>query len=171
MDSIPFSPPERRAMSDADLQEALGSAKADQQGIEAAMWLLDTESALREEDKIAFQNWADQMLSIGSPEALRALENANRAAQGLPPIEQTPTPETQPEPVYEPTPEPPSVDDPFDLDAFELLLSAEKQAASAPVESIDDVYGAEEEFTALEEAAQARLPEPTPIHSSASVDL
>ena len=53
----------------------------------------------------------------------------------------------------------PSVDDPFDLDAFELLLAADRAAAELPVASVDDVYGAEEEFTALEEASQARLPD------------
>ncbi|MEY3908252.1 MAG: hypothetical protein RLZZ90_159 [Actinomycetota bacterium] len=154
MDSIPFNPPSPQAMTDAELQEALGSAKADQEGIEAAMWLLDTQSALREEDKVAFQNWRLHLESIGTPEALAAIENVLRARQGLPPVEMEPV-EQQPE-LVEHTP---SIDEPFDLDAFELLLAADRAAAEQPMASIDDVYGAEEEFTALEEAAHARLPE------------
>ena len=154
MDSIPFNPPAPQAMSDADLQEALGSARADQEGIEAAMWLLDTQSALREEDNLAFQNWRAHLESIGTPEALMALENALRARQGLPPIEPTPI-EEQPELAEQA----PSIDEPFDLDAFELLLAADRASAEQPMASVDDVYGAEEEFTALEEAAQARSPE------------
>ena len=141
-------------MSDADLQEALGSARADQEGIEAAMWLLDTQSALREEDRVAFQSWRAHLESIGTPEALNAIENALRARQGLPPLEPTPI-EEQPELAEQE----PSIDEPFDIDAFELLLAADRASAEQPMASVDDVYGAEEEFTALEEAAQARLPE------------
>lgn len=154
MDSIPFNPPATQAMSDADLQEALGSARADQEGIEAAMWLLDTQSALREEDRVAFQSWRAHLESIGTPEALNAIENALRARQGLPPLEPTPI-EEQPELAEQE----PSIDEPFDIDAFELLLAADRASAEQPMASVDDVYGAEEEFTALEEAAQARLPE------------
>jgi purine-cytosine permease-like protein len=157
-------------MSDAELQDALGSAKADQEGIEAAMWLLDTQSALREEDKIAFQNWRTSLETLGTPEALNAIENALRARQGLPPVMHS----AAPEPAFMESPEvvdySPSVDDPFDLDAFELLLAADKSLAEQPIASIDDVYGAEEEFTALEEAAQVRLPEagakPIPVAES-----
>lgn len=141
-------------MSDDELQDALGSAKADQEGIEAAMWLLDTQSALREEDKVAFNNWRENLESIGTHEALNAIENVLRHRQGLPPI-QLEEPEQQQELVEEE----PSTDEPFDLDAFELLLAADRAFAEQPMASIDDVYGAEEEFTALEEAAQARLPE------------
>lgn len=154
MDSIPFNPPAPQAMSDAELQEALGSARADQEGIEAAMWLLDTQSALREQDKVAFQNWRAHLESIGTPEALAAIENVLRARHGLPPVE--------PKSIEEPpelVDQSPSIDEPFDLDAFELLLAADRASAEQPMASIDDVYGAEEEFTALEEAAQARLPE------------
>ncbi len=164
MDSIPFNPPAPQAMSDADLQEALGSARADQEGIEAAMWLLDTQSALRDEDRLAFQNWRNQLESIGTPDALAAIENALRARQGLPPLELTPI-EAQPELVEVA----PSIDEPFDLDAFELLLAADRAAVEQPIASIDDVYGAEEEFTALEEAAQARLPEVFAQHLPAVV--
>ena len=141
-------------MSDADLQAALGSARADQEGIEAAMWLLDTQSALREEDKAAFRNWRAHLESIGTPEALAAIENVLRARQGLAPIEPAPIEER-----LETVDQAPSVEEPFDLDAFDLLLAADRASAEQPMASIDDVYGAEEEFTALEEASQARLPE------------
>ena len=144
-------------MSDAELQDALGSAKADQEGIEAAMWLLDTQSALREEDKQAFQAWKSHLEAIGTPEALTAIENAIRAQQGLPPVFSQQQPQA-PELIETE----PSVDEPFDLDAFELLLAADKASAESPVASVDDVYGAEEEFTALEEATQARLPDAIP---------
>jgi purine-cytosine permease-like protein len=154
MDSIPFNPPAPQAMSDADLQAALGSARADQEGIEAAMWLLDTQSALREEDKAAFSNWRAHLESIGTPEALAAIENVLRARQGLAPIEPAPIEER-----LEIVDQAPSVEEPFDLDAFDLLLAADRASAEQPMASIDDVYGAEEEFTALEEASQARLPE------------
>ncbi len=85
-------------MSDAEIQEALGNAQADEAGITAAMELLETQAQLRDIEKMEFSSWVLEMERIGSPESLLAVENANRAAQGLPPLSQP----TMAAPVVEP---------------------------------------------------------------------
>ena len=87
MDSTNFTPPARRSMTDAQIQEALGNAQADEAGITAAMELLETQAQLRDIEKMEFSSWVIEMERIGSPEALLAVENAKRAQQGLEPIE------------------------------------------------------------------------------------
>lgn len=87
MDSTNFTPPARRSMTDAEIHDALGNAHADEAGITAAMELLETQAQLRDIEKMEFSSWVIEMERIGSPEALLAVENANRAAQGLPPLD------------------------------------------------------------------------------------
>ncbi|MFM1983975.1 MAG: hypothetical protein RL723_410 [Actinomycetota bacterium] len=87
MDSTNFTPPVRRSMTDAQIHEALGNAQADEAGITAAMELLETQAQLRDIEKMEFASWVIEMERIGSPEALLAVENANRAQQGLPPVD------------------------------------------------------------------------------------
>lgn len=87
MDSTNFTPPARRSMTDAQIQEALGNAHADEAGITAAMELLETQAQLRDIEKMEFSSWVIEMERIGTPEALLAVENANRAARGLAPLE------------------------------------------------------------------------------------
>lgn len=87
MDSTNFTPPARRSMTDAQIQEALGNAQADEAGITAAMELLETQAQLRDIEKMEFSSWVIEMERIGSPEALLAVENAKRAQQGLEPLE------------------------------------------------------------------------------------
>ena len=98
MDSTNFNPPARRSMTDAQIQEALGNAQADEAGISAAMELLETQAQLRDIEKMEFSTWVMDMERIGSPEALLAVENAKRAQQGLPPLEAP----TEAAPVVEP---------------------------------------------------------------------
>lgn len=74
-------------MTDAQIQEALGNAQADEAGITAAMELLETQAQLRDIEKMEFSSWVIEMERIGSPEALLAVENAKRAQQGLEPLE------------------------------------------------------------------------------------
>lgn len=87
MDSTNFTPPARRSMTDAQIQEALGNAQADEAGITAAMELLETQAQLRDIEKMEFSSWVIEMERIGSPEALLAVENAKRAQQGLEPLD------------------------------------------------------------------------------------
>jgi purine-cytosine permease-like protein len=96
MDSTNFNPPARRSMTDAEIQDALGNAQADEAGIMAAMELLETQAQLRDIEKMEFSSWVIEMERIGSPEALLAVENANRAQQGLPPLD---SPTVVPQPI------------------------------------------------------------------------
>lgn len=73
-------------MTDSEIQEALGNAKADEAGISAAMELLETQAQLRDIEKMEFSAWVIEMERIGSTEAMLAVENARRAQQGLPPL-------------------------------------------------------------------------------------
>lgn len=90
MDSSSFTPPARRSLTDAELQQALGNAQADEAGITAAMELLESQTQLRDIEKMEFASWVMQMEQIGSPESLRAVENAKRAQQGLEPLPAVP---------------------------------------------------------------------------------
>lgn len=73
-------------MTDEQLQEALGAAKSDESGIMAAMELLETQSALREQDNREFEKWAKETAEIGTAEALHAVENGRRVNAGLDPL-------------------------------------------------------------------------------------
>jgi purine-cytosine permease-like protein len=94
MDSTNFTPPARRSMTDEEITTALGNAQADEAGITSAMELLETQAQLRDIEKMEFSSWVLEMERIGSPEALLAVENANRAQKGLDPLSELP--QTQP---------------------------------------------------------------------------
>lgn len=94
MDSTNFTPPARRSMTDEEITNALGNAQADEAGITSAMELLETQAQLRDIEKMEFSSWVLEMERIGTPEALLAVENANRAQKGLEPLNELP--QTQP---------------------------------------------------------------------------
>ncbi|MEY4019209.1 MAG: hypothetical protein RLZZ590_509, partial [Actinomycetota bacterium] len=82
MDDSRFTPPVRRSLTDAQLQEALTIAQADEAGILAAMNLLEEQAALRESEKLEFASWEADLLSTGSPEAIQAI-NSERQQRAL----------------------------------------------------------------------------------------
>lgn len=86
MNSTNLTPPQRRSMTDEQIQEALGNAQADEAGITAAMELLETQAQLRDIEKMEFSSWVLEMERLGTPESLLAIDNAKRAQQGLPPV-------------------------------------------------------------------------------------
>ena len=86
MNSTNLTPPQRRSMTDEQIQEALGNAQADEAGITAAMELLETQAQLRDIEKMEFSSWVLEMERLGTTESLLAIENAKRAQQGLPPV-------------------------------------------------------------------------------------
>ena len=57
MDNADLNPPTPKSMSDWELEQALATAKAQSDGMVAAMILLEQESQLRSEDDAAVQNW------------------------------------------------------------------------------------------------------------------
>jgi purine-cytosine permease-like protein len=101
MDSSQFVPPAPRAASDSELQEVLDRAKSDAGGILAAMQILEAQSQLRETDKSELNAWRMQMLEIGTPQALLALENQTRSEAGLEPLESIDTSQQTAEPEIE----------------------------------------------------------------------
>jgi purine-cytosine permease-like protein len=78
----PFEPPEKLALSDADLAEALAAAQGEE-GSLGAMELLEKQSELRAADSHAYVQWVREMETLGTPEAKDALAAARRRASGL----------------------------------------------------------------------------------------
>ena len=79
----PFEPPQKRALSDADLAEALELASLGEDGALGAMALLEEQSNLRAADAEAYVRWVREMESNGSQEAREALNQARRSNAGI----------------------------------------------------------------------------------------
>ena len=79
----PFEPPQKRALSDADLAEALELASLGDDGALGAMALLEEQSNLRAADAEAYVRWVREMESNGSQEAREALNQARRSNAGI----------------------------------------------------------------------------------------
>lgn len=86
MDLSEFKPPVRLSMSDAEIQAALGSASANEDGMAAAMALLEEQANLREHDNQLLAAWVQKMQNDPRPEAAIALRNLERAKAGLEPL-------------------------------------------------------------------------------------
>jgi len=84
MEQSEFSPPARQSLTDEQISQKLGSAAADEAGMLAAMEFLETQTALREQDNQATEAWLVKMRESADPRAALALENFDRAKQGLP---------------------------------------------------------------------------------------
>ena len=191
MDLSEFKPPVRLSMSDAEIQAALGSASANEDGMAAAMALLEEQANLREHDNQLLSAWVQKMQNDPRPEAAIALQNLERAKQGLEPlplvapaepvVEELPTVSDDdiaaalnathtPEPVLEE-----AVDDAFDhlleeaaeeattaVDVQEPLVEVEIQPEPVTYTNFD--VSAEEDATVVEEAQEH---EPAPKRSLA----
>ena len=116
MESSQFNPPQRTSLNDVELAAAIGESHKDEAGILAAMQLLESQTQLRENDERAKVVWEDQMLRIGTPEALRALDNARRVDDGLEPIPYEAPKPVEPEP-FEPEPVEPEPVEPEPVEA------------------------------------------------------
>ena len=76
MTNYSFDPPAKRAMDEEELSELISGLSADESGIEKAMKILQEQEALRAEDEQNFSQWREEMMQIGSIEALQAVEKA-----------------------------------------------------------------------------------------------
>lgn len=79
----PFDPPQKRALGDAELAEALELAQLGEDGAIGAMELLAEQSTLRAEDAQAYVRWVREMEIDGSAEAKSALSRARLANSGV----------------------------------------------------------------------------------------
>lgn len=172
MDDSRFTPPVRRSLTDAQLQEALTIAQADEAGILAAMNLLEEQAALRESEKLEFVGWEADLLSTGSPEAMQAI-NRERQLRGLellemsnpaiveepmqseltvvsePPIETQPPVSSEPDVLSEP---------PLLIEDVVANLAVQQISSPIPANQVfEDLGSEEEEFTAGQEQAVADL--------------
>lgn len=113
MDQSEFTPPARQSLTDQEISQRLGAATADEAGMLAAMDFLEEQTALREQDNQATDAWITKMSESSDPRAAIALQNLERAKQGLEPLPLvSPVPEF---PVFNnPIPEPvvPEVEEP-----------------------------------------------------------
>ena len=75
MDNAELIPPTPKSLSDWELEQALETAKAQSDGMLAAMILLEQESQLRTEDDSAILSWIAKVETIDSPEARAALKD------------------------------------------------------------------------------------------------
>ena len=73
-------------MTDEQISQKLGSAAADEAGMLAAMEFLETQTKLRDEDNRATEAWLEKMRSSSDPRSEIALQNFERAKQGLDPL-------------------------------------------------------------------------------------
>ena len=73
-------------MSDEEIYQALGSAQASEDGLARAMAIVEEQANLREHDNQLFAEWVARMQASDAPEAKIALENIERAKQGLEPL-------------------------------------------------------------------------------------
>ena len=73
MDNAELIPPTPKSMSDWELEQALETAKAQSDGMLAAMILLEQESQLRTEDDAAVHAWIARLETINTAEAKSAL--------------------------------------------------------------------------------------------------
>lgn len=83
MDQSEFTPPVRQSLTDQEISQQLGAATADEAGMLAAMDFLETQTALRNQDNQATELWIAKMQESSDPRASIALENFERAKQGL----------------------------------------------------------------------------------------
>lgn len=86
MELSEFNPPARRSMTDEEISQKLGSASADEAGMLAAMEFLEAQTNLREQDNRETETWLSKMRSSEDPRAKIALQNFERAKQGLEPL-------------------------------------------------------------------------------------
>ena len=86
MDLSEFKPPVRLSMSDEEIYQALGEAQANEDGLARAMAIVEEQANLREHDNQLFAEWVARMQASEAPEAKIALENVERAKQGLEPL-------------------------------------------------------------------------------------
>lgn len=70
-------------MTDEEISQKLGSSSADEAGMLEAMDFLEAQTALREQDNAATADWLEKMNSSTDPRANIAVENFQRAKQGL----------------------------------------------------------------------------------------
>lgn len=126
--------PERHSLRDDELTELVQSAVTEEGGALAAMEQLERQLALRDQEKREFEEWQESMLSVGTPEAIAAVEQVlpeftdivHTGAITLPPLEPAPAappvaevpafaPPTTETPVFDAPPPPvgpPSTDTP-----------------------------------------------------------
>lgn len=152
MDLSEFKPPVRLSMSDAEIQAALGSASANEDGMAAAMALLEEQANLREHDNQLLAAWVQKMQNDPRPEAAIALQNLERAKSGLEPLPLV-APAEPPAPVVE---ELPTVSD----DDIAAALNATHVPEPEVQEATDDAFDHLLEEAAEEATTAVTVPEP-----------
>lgn len=138
MDQSEFTPPARLSMTDQEISQRLGAATADEAGMLAAMDFLEEQTALRDQDNQATENWISKMTESSDPRAAIALENLERAKKGLDPL-----------PLVAPVPEYPVFNAPPAQVEVPVLESSE-----SPVVEPATVGSAEEAAEVFEEALE-----------------
>ena len=144
MDISEFTPPARLSLTDQEISQRLGAATADEAGMIAAMDFLEEQTNLREQDNKATQEWLDKMEASDDPRAAIAIQNYERAKQGLEPLPLVaPVPEY---PTFNPSqPEPESVVEPAGsaeeaAEEFEEIFvkSVEPEPATEPEPEVSE---------------------------------
>ncbi|MFM2024712.1 MAG: hypothetical protein RLZZ56_725 [Actinomycetota bacterium] len=167
MELSEFTPPVRLSLTDEQISQKLGSASADEAGMLAAMEFLEAQTALRDQDNKATESWLEKMRSSEDPRAAIAIDNFNRAKQGLAPLPLD-IPEPAVEPVAEAVIEVVEVSEIFETESTpEVLLNdvVESGSAEENVEAFEEML-AETVSTEFELA-----PEPEPELENVAEEL
>jgi len=127
MDSVNYTPPTRRSMSDDELAIVLSQPHSDEASMLAAMQLLEQQAALRAEDIRLEAMWAVEMQVLNTSQSLAAL-NAFRS--GTPIAVQQPTAGQQPMVAPATIPDSASLDAPA-LSLFDQIAQANNITLSA----------------------------------------
>lgn len=147
MDQSEFTPPVRQSLTDQEISQRLGAATADEAGMLAAMDFLEEQTTLREQDNQATEAWITKMTESSDARAAIALQNLERAKQGLEPL-----------PLVSPVPEFPVFNNPVP----ETLVPEETPTQSEQTEVLAEEVGegsAEEAAEVFEE----RVEEPAEV--------
>lgn len=128
MSQARYQPPTPAAMTDAQLLDALGSDRPNENAILESMQVLERETELRQQDKADFDYWVAQMVAEGTVAAREAL--ARYAPAALPELVHSqlvasdeplaPTPSTVPQSVPQSASTEPSTDAHFAPSAAQL---------------------------------------------------
>ncbi len=154
MDQSEFTPPARQSLTDQEISQRLGAATADESGMLAAMDFLEEQTALREQDNQATDAWITKMSESSDPRAAIALQNLERAKQGLEPL-----------PLVSPVPEFPVFNNPV----------SEALVPEVAVPQIEEPLGLAEEVGegSAEEAAEVfeeQIEEPISLNAEPEVE-
>lgn len=159
MDLSEFTPPARLSLTDQEISQRLGAATADEAGMIAAMDFLEEQTALRDQDNKATDEWLARMRESSDPRASIALTNFERQKQGLEPLPLVP-----PVPEYPVFNNPPAESNPEETPIVLESEPTNEGSAEAAAEEFEELLQTTEPASEAEpEVIQESTEVPPPL--------